>query len=78
MLDFQDTLHSFMLVLKNACKGDAELERVQGCLLTNKDPKSVAAMLRDSQRIRDQFTKRQRNDVTNALRHLGFFARANE
>ena len=33
--EMSDTSHSFMLAVKNGCKGDLEVEKVQGIFLTN-------------------------------------------
>ena len=68
-----DSSHSLMLAIKNGCKGDPEVDLVQGIFLANKKPhQSIANMLRHSKRFRSSFTERQQHDVFATLSHLGW------
>jgi hypothetical protein len=68
-----DSSHSLMLAIKNGCKGDPEVDAVQGIFLTNKKPHpSIANLLRHSKRFRSAFTDEQQEDVFGTLSHLGW------
>ena len=68
-----DSSHSLMLAIKNGCKGDPEVDLVQGIFLTNKKPhQSIANMLRHSKRFRSSFTDEQQDDIFATLSHLGW------
>jgi len=68
-----DSSHSLMLAIKNGCKGDPEVDAVQGIFLTNKKPyPSIANMLRHSKRFRASFTEEQQDAVFASLSHLGW------
>ena len=62
-----------MLAVKNGCKGDPEVEKVQGIFLTNKKPfPSVSNLLRHSKRCRARFTDEQQDQVLSVLSNLGW------
>ena len=68
-----DTSHSLMLAIKNGCKGDPEVDAVQGIFLTNKKPHpSITNLLRHSKRFRSTFSDEQQEDIFTVLSHLGW------
>ena len=71
--DIPDTAHSFMLAIKNGCKGDSEVDLVRGVFLTNKRPMpAISRCLQNSTRFRCQFTDQQRDGIETTMSHLGW------
>ena len=68
-----DTSHSLMLAIKNGCKGDPEVDAVQGIFQTNKKTHpSITNLLRHSKRFRSTFSDEQQEDIFTVLSHLGW------
>ncbi len=71
--DMADDTHSLMLAIKNGCKGEPEVEIVQGIFVTNKKPyPSIGNMLAYSSRFRSIYTEEQQGGIHEVCTHLGW------